>query len=153
MKVAVKAWPESREAVRVGGCPQYGSASLDSTESSPRDGTFRVKIDPERNSTFTITYCADDYYPRVDTGIRSRSEQVIPDPVRIRRKKTDKINNQIEDQREKALVEREIISALNDLAYLQDIDPERFNKVVEQLGLIGRDDGLLAVLKAWRSQR
>jgi hypothetical protein len=137
LAVAVKAWPESRETSREGDCPLFGDRPLDSIQSNGRDGRFQLKVDAKKNPTYTITYCAANYYPRADRDLPSRSRDVIPNPVRMhpltQGRKLD------ED-----VVTRETLSALNNLAYLRSINPDQFDTIVRTLG---RTEGLPAVIR------
>ncbi len=128
LSVDVKAWPESRQTGREGDCPVYGKAPLDSTQSVPADGQFRLRIEATK-PTYTTTYCASGYYPRADRDVPNKEDgsPVIPNPVEMYSRKNDQTAYTL-------IVRSKTASLLNDLAYLQSINPEGFNKVVAALG-------------------
>ena len=139
LEVDVKVWPDSNETKREGGCPQYGQNPLDATKSSARDGTFTIRVDPERNPIVTAIYCAQGWVSRVDRDLRASDEAVFADPILM-------VSNsaQVTDLR----FERLIVTTLNNLAYFRSVSEERFDSAVRRIG--SRTDGLLAAVKAWQ---
>ncbi len=124
LSVDIKAWPDSRQTGKEGDCPLYGTAPLDSTKSNQDDGQFRVKIGKSK-TTYTNTYCASGYYPRADRDIPNKDDgsPVIPNPVEMYARD----HNQKEYE---AIVKNKTAAFLNDLAYLQSINPAGFDKVI-----------------------
>jgi hypothetical protein len=125
MVVDIKAWPASREAAKQGNCPIFGEFPLDSVRSG-EDGIFQLKVDSVR-PTYTVTYCVADYYPRVDRDIPNESPAVIPKPVFVYPRRASQ-------NAYGSFVRREIVGALNNLAYLQSINPKAFNDALASLG-------------------
>ncbi|MDX6444434.1 MAG: hypothetical protein QOH71_1508 [Blastocatellia bacterium] len=135
LAVGIKAWPESSQTGTEGNCPLYGKAPLDSTESSSKDGSFTLKIDPKLN-TYTVTYCANGYYPRADRDLRASNPFVAPRPVRL----------YSQGPLDATLVRMEVVNALNNLAYLRSIDSSAFDSALKDLP---RSEKVSGAIKDW----
>lgn len=138
LAVSVKAWPSVPKTADEGGCPTFGSAPLDSTDSNGKDGQYTLRIDP-RNSLYNTTYCANGYYPQRNKDLSSADPKVMPVPVEMAPRKP---NNQLDSE----YVRMKTVSALNSLAYLRSINPEQFDNLVRD---IPRANGLAAVVRDW----
>jgi hypothetical protein len=144
--VDVKAWPESRETSKQGNCPLFGNSPLDSVKSGA-DGRFQLMVDAGR-PTYTVTYCATDYYPRADRDIPNESPDVFPNPVRVYPRNQSQAGY-------RTFIRRETIGALNNLSYLRSINPDEFQSVVATLGKetgTGRFDALPGIVVEWGSK-
>lgn len=136
LAVAVKAWPESGQTGSEGNCPLFGKSPYDSTESSPKDGSFTLKIDPKVN-TYTVTYCANGYYPRADRDLRATNPYVTPRPVRLYPQDAGL---------DAGVVRMEVVAALNNLAYLRSVDSNAFDAAIKDLP---RSEKLAVAIKEW----
>jgi hypothetical protein len=134
LHVDVKAWPESSQTGKEGECPLYGRAPLDSTSSDPKDGRFLLQVDATKR-TYTTTYCASGFYPRTDRDIPNRGDgsPVIPNPVEMLSRTSDR-------RAYESSVRSKTTALLNDLVYLESINPGAFYEAVATLASdIGAD--------------
>jgi hypothetical protein len=123
--VMVKAWPDSVKTGDEGGCPVFGKIVLYSTQSNGNDGVFTLSVDPSV-STYTVTYCANGYYPRADKALSAKNLTIIPTPVRMYPQNTA---NQVDPD----VVRNEAVAAFNTLAYLRSINSDQFDRVLKEL--------------------
>ena len=125
----VKAWDGSEQNGAEGDCPKYGSTPLDATGTTESDPTFALGI-PQASRTFTVVYCANNYVPRVDIDLRNRLKDVpvVPTPARLWPTNHDASETgEFDDD-----VANNAIFALNELAYLRKVNPERFDAVIKE---------------------
>ncbi|SAL18600.1 hypothetical protein AWB64_01268 [Caballeronia sordidicola] len=117
---AVTAWAELVET-KPGEttCPIFGNKPLQSVTTS-KNGDFKLSI-PHTEATFTNTYCASNYVPRVDTRLMNTTQnsRIHPTPVEIFPRGTTG-----------EAYQAEVIGKLNDLAYLRQVNPEEFKRVI-----------------------
>lgn len=127
LSVDIKAWAGTRRTGDREACPLYGESALDSTASKDSDGVFQLQVTSEAQ-TYTTTYCRSGYYPRTDRGIPNHKSgtPVIPVPAEIFPRSYSK------EVYEEA-VKGKVIAAVNDLFYLQGIDPRRFDEILKEL--------------------
>lgn len=127
LSVDVKAWPESRQSGEVAGCPLYGETPLDSTRSNESDGQFVLKIEASR-PTYTTTYCASEYFPRVERDAPNSEDgsSINPDPVELYSRGTNRADYE-------SIVRNKTTAFLSDLAYLQNVDPKGFDQALKAL--------------------
>jgi hypothetical protein len=133
LSVDVRAWPESKQTGKEGDCPLYGKAPLYSTQSTSNDGRFVLNVSGT-NPTYTTTYCASEYFPRADRDVPNKGDgsPVMPFPVEMYPRKLDQKSYE-------QAVRSKTTALLNDLVYLQSINPEGFDSVVKTLASdIGR---------------
>lgn len=136
----VKAW-EPQQRTDQSSCPEYGSSPVDTQISDGSTGEFGLKI-PTDVRSYHVVYCANGYHNRVDRHIPNDSDgsPVIPIPAQLRA------------QSETAAVDgdtvRLAVFALNELAYLFEVNPEGFKAALsEYSGVVGaRDSGAGEVL-------
>lgn len=124
LAVDIKAWPETQQSGKQGDCPLFGRAPLDATRSFT-SGEFQLGID-NKHPTYTVTYCAEGYYPRADRDLRNELDRspVIPRPVELHRRGAS--SGLYADA-----VSYKTLALLNDLAYLNSINPSQFLEVVQ----------------------
>jgi len=142
---SVKAWPRSDQTGSDGDCPMYGDAPLDS-RTSENDGAFELSIESGQ-PTYTVVYCANGYYTRIDRDLPNASdgEPIIPRPVYLKSvasMQTGEALAQFDVQ-----VVRLSLYALNELAYLRSVNPERFDSAISQYAeVLGEPDSKGAVI-------
>jgi hypothetical protein len=132
LSVSVKAWPNSKESGKDGNCPLYGESPFDSAISSP-DGSFGLTINRDKG-TYTTVYCHSAYIPRVDRDIPNGNkdgEPIIPLPTFLY--PVDEKSAGIDPAALDDVVKRRIIGALNDLAYIRKVRPDRFERAIAEL--------------------
>lgn len=147
LEVAVKAWPDSRESGREADCPLFGKSPVDSAYSKMPNGRFELRIST-KNPTYTTTYCAAGYYPRADRDIPNRVDgaAVVPMPVRVYPRKTDPALYA-------SVVTNATLALVNDLAYLESIDPREFERIVTAVGSERRREVLRVLVETVRRWR
>lgn len=127
LSVDIKAWEGAQRTGDREACPLYGESALDSTVSKDSDGSFQLQVTSEAHS-YTTTYCRSGYYPRTDRSIPNHKSgpPVIPFPAEVFPRSYSK---EVYDE----AVKGKVIAAINDLFYLQSIDPQRFGKILNDL--------------------
>lgn len=136
----VKAWEPSQRS-DPGSCPEYGSSPVDAQVSDSSTGEFGLRVPTELRS-YHVVYCANGFHNRVDRYVPNDVDgsPVIPTPAQLRA------------QSDMAAVEgdtvRLAVFALNELAYLFEVNPEAFDSaLVEYSAIVSeRDSGAGEVL-------
>ncbi|TCG04164.1 hypothetical protein BZM27_42840 [Paraburkholderia steynii] len=96
---------------------------------------------PRNERTFTDTYCMNGFVPRVDTKLGNTTQglKIRPTPVELYAKGFNGEDYQAA-----------VVSKLNDLAYIRNVNPEEFKRVLETLSKSGkRLQELPGILDAW----
>ena len=130
----VKAWAAARRTGESGDCPEFGDAPVDARTSDPASGDFSVTV-PSEVRTYTVVYCANGYHRKVDRHLpNDKGSPVFPFPARLRK--------QSESPELDADTVRLALFALNELAYLYEVNPESFmNSLNEYRSLVSERDG------------
>ena len=141
------AWQSHRQSGMSGDCPEYGN-SIDSTISSSENGRFEVKV-AENFRTYTMVYCANNYYSRVDRLIANRNDgsSVVPSPALVVKRDQSKKGEETQAAWIATRTTRSVVYFLNELAYLRSINEAAFDSAFDQyLTLLNSTDDRAAVL-------
>lgn len=136
VEASVKAWPQSTRTGRDGDCSLYGDAPLDSRTSAD-DGQFQLSISNE-NHTYTVTYCAPGFVPRDDRDLpNDEGARVLPNPATLWPIKMSDADVVAFNQ----AVKRRLISSMNEIAYLRNVNIDAFQQAVSQVAETSPDRG------------
>lgn len=136
VEAAIKAWPQSTRTGRDGDCSLYGDTPLDS-RTSAGDGQFQLSISTD-NHTYTVTYCASGYVPRDDRDLpNDEGARVLPNPATLWPIKMSDADAVAFNQ----AVKRRLISSMNEIAYLRNVNFDAFQQAVSQVAESSQDHG------------
>lgn len=125
----VKAWAPSQRSDSGGGCPEFGSAPADAQISNPSNGEFGLTVSTDI-STYHVVYCSNGYHERIDQHLPNNQSgtYVVPIPAQLRK----------HSDAEAASIQSDAIfvalSALNELGYLYQVNPEAFEAAMSSYG-------------------
>lgn len=134
----VKAWAKARQSGDTDNCPEFGEAPVDARTSNPADGKFELKV-PTTVRTYTVVYCANGYHRKVDRHLPNDEDgsPVVPLPARLRK--------QSDGAASEADAVRLAVFALNELAYLYEVNPDAFFAALKKYSaVISEQDGQAA---------
>lgn len=132
----VKAWASARQTNDPSSCPEFDGNPVDARVSDASTGSFALKV-PVEVRTYTVAYCANGYHRKVDRHLPNSDDgtPVIPTPARLR-KQSEAAMLQADSAAMSSDTVRLTIFALNELAYLYEVNPEGFERAIDEYGRI-----------------
>jgi hypothetical protein len=144
LPAAVRAWSAGTTIAGREVCTTHSPAPLDAVDADASTGEFELAI-PSGDRLFTFAVCADSYIPYIQYNAPNRSSSgvLVPKPIQLW------LADQSVEGSEEYFnrVAETVTAALNELTYLRSLDPEAFDRAIEdQASAIATHDEKSALL-------